>query len=341
MKIILGAIKEFNDDALIMARQLGAEGFHFNTPPIATSDEQFWSERSLRWLKEYTEKFELKLEMIENVPIRFFDKILLGLDGRDEQIENYIKTLHNMGKVGIPILGHHFCPTWAWRTSITTPTRGGATCTAFDAEQAKAGVNAYTVSAKHMVDLKSSGCVPTAESLWKNYEYFVKAVMPEAEKAGVKLIVHPSDPPLREVAGVERIFISPDDFRRAEKIANSEAFGINFCIGTFSQLGGEETVMEMIDEFVTRGKVHMVHFRDVQGTVEHFQECFLGDGRMNPARVMKALYDAGYQGLMLDDHVPFLTGDTRWGHTARSNAFGYLRGMLKVLQLQDAGNTRL
>ena len=93
MKIILGAIKEFNDDALIMARQLGAEGFHFNTPPIATNDENYWTERSLRWLKEYTEKFELKLEMIENVPIRFFDKILLGLPGRDEQIENYIKTL--------------------------------------------------------------------------------------------------------------------------------------------------------------------------------------------------------------------------------------------------------
>ena len=62
MKIILGAIKEFNDDALIMARQLGAEGFHFNTPPIATSDENYWTERSLRWLKEYTEKFEMALE---------------------------------------------------------------------------------------------------------------------------------------------------------------------------------------------------------------------------------------------------------------------------------------
>ena len=122
MKIILGAIKEFNDDALIMARQLGSEGFHFNTPPIATNDEDYWTERSLRWLKEYTEKFELKLEMIENVPIRFFDKILLGLPGRDEQIENYIKTLHNMGKVGIPILGHHFCPTWAW-SNIFPPTK--------------------------------------------------------------------------------------------------------------------------------------------------------------------------------------------------------------------------
>ncbi len=332
MKIILGAIKEFNDDALLMARQLGARGFHFNTPPIATYDEYFWTARALTWLKEYTEKFDLHLEMIENVPIRFFDKIMLGAPGRDEQIENYIKTIHNMGKVGIPILGHHFCPTWAWRTSITTPIDGGATASSFDSALAENGVNAYAVSAKHMVDMKNEGVLPTAEDLWKNYEYFARAVMPEAEKAGVKLIVHPSDPPLKQVAGVERIFISVEDFEKAEKIADSSAFGINFCIGTFSQLGGEEKVMEMIDKFVARDKVQMIHFRDVTGTVDHFTECFLGNGRMNPARVMKALVDHGYDGLMLDDHVPFLTGDTRWGHTARANAFGYLHGLLKAIQ---------
>lgn len=332
MKIILGAIKEFNDDALLMARQLGAEGFHFNTPPIATEEENFWTERALTWLKEYTEKFDLKLEMIENVPVRFFDKIMLGTSGRDEQIENYIKTIHNMGKVGIPILGHHFCPTWAWRTSIITPIRGGATASSFDAALAENGVNAYAISAKHMVDLKTAGVLPTAEELWKNYEYFARAVMPEAEKAGIKLIVHPSDPPLKQVAGVDRIFVSVEDFEKAEKIADSSAFGINFCIGTFSQLGGEEKVMEMIEKFVGRGKVNMIHFRDVIGTVDNFTECFLGDGRMNPARVMKSLVDHGYDGLMLDDHVPFLTGDTRWGHTARANAFGYLRGMLAAIR---------
>jgi mannonate dehydratase len=334
MKIILGAIKEFNDDALLMARQLGAEGFHFNTPPIATNDEDCWTVRALTWLREYTEKFDLKLEMIENVPVRFFDKIMLGTPGRDEQIENYIKTIHNMSKVGIPILGHHFCPTWAWRTSITEPIRGGATASSFDSHLAENGINAYSVSAKHMVDMKNAGVLPTAQKLWQNYEYFVSAVMPEAEKAGIKLIVHPSDPPLRQVAGVDRILISVEDFEKAEKIANSSAFGINFCIGTFSQLGGEETVMEMIQKFVPRGKIQMIHFRDVQGTVDHFTECFLGDGRLNPARVMKALVDHSYDGLMLDDHVPFLTTDTRWGHTARANAFGYLRGMAKALETE-------
>lgn len=333
MKIILGAIKEFNDDALLMARQLGSEGFHFNTPPIATSDEDYWTVRALKWLKEYTEKFDLKLEMIENVPIRFFESIMLGSSDRDEKIENYIKTIKNMGQVGIPILGHHFCPTWAWRTSIHTPIRGGAEASSFKSELANTGVNAYAVSAQHMAKFSKDIPIPTQEDLWNNYEYFIKAVLPEAEKAEVKLIVHPSDPPIKNLAGVDRIFISSADFEKADKMTNSEAWGINFCMGTFSQLGGEDAVVDMIARFVSRGKVHMVHFRDVQGEINDFVECFPGDGRYNPARIMQTLYRNGYDGLVLDDHVPFINNDTRWGHTARANVFGYLRGMQKMMEL--------
>ncbi len=332
MKIILGAIKEFNDDALLMARQLGSEGFHFNTPPIATSDEDYWTVRALKWLKEYTEKFELKLEMIENVPIRFLEGIMLGTPDRDEKIENYIKTIRNMGEVGIPILGHHFCPTWAWRTSITEPTRGGAFVSAFNSEKAESGVNAYAISAQHMARFGKDIQPPTADDLWKNYEYFMKAVLPEAEKAGVKLIIHPSDPPIKRVAGVDRIFVSCDDLERAEKMTNSPCWGINFCMGTISQLGGEEAVLEVIDKFVPKGKVYMVHFRDVQGTINDFKECFPGDGRYDPAKIMRRLHEKGYNGLVLDDHVPFINNDTRWGHTARANVFGYLRGMQRMME---------
>ena len=327
MKIIMGAIKEFNDDALMLARQLGSKGFHFNTPPIASADEKYWTVRSLKWLREYTEKFGLSLDMIENVPIRFFDKIIMGLPGRDEQIENYIKTLHNMGEAGIPILGHHFCPTWAWRTSISKPYRGFAAVSAYDRSVEDKVPNAYTVSRQHMITMGDDIIPPTADDLWKNFEYFIKAVIPEAERAGVRLITHPSDPPLRVVAGVERIFISKEDFLKAEKIADNPAWGINFCMGTFSQLGGEECVVDMLREFVPKKRVGMVHFRDVQGTVENFSECYLGDGRMNPARIMRELYENGYDGLLLDDHVPYLANDTRWGHTSRAYEFGYITGL--------------
>ena len=329
----MGAIKEFNDDALMLARQLGSKGFHFNTPPIASADEKFWTVRSLRWLCEYTEKFGLSLDMIENVPIRFFDKIIMGLPGRDEQIENYIKTLHNMGEVGIPILGHHFCPTWAWRTSISKSYRGFATVSAYDRSVEDKVPNAYTVSKQHMITMGDDIIPPTADDLWKNFEYFIKAVIPEAERAGVRLITHPSDPPLRVVAGVERIFICKEDFLKAEKIADNPAWGINFCMGTFSQLGGEECVVDMLREFVPKKRVGMVHFRDVRGTVENFSECYLGDGRMNPARIMRELYENGYDGLLLDDHVPYLANDTRWGHTSRAYEYGYITGLAAATEL--------
>ena len=332
MKFIFGAIKRFDDSALRMARQLGSQGFHFNTPPIASADEKFWSLTALKWLREYTESFEMKLEMIENVPIRFFDKILLGLPGRDEQIENYIKTVRNMGKAGIPILGHHFCPTWAWRTSVEFPYRLGAFVSAYDHSVHEVLPNAYTQSKDHMVRQNPDIAPPAAEDLWNNFTYFIKAVLPEAEKAGVKLITHPSDPPIAHVAGVDRIFINQDDYRRAEKITGSDAWGINFCMGTFSQLGGEKCLLNMINEFVPKGKIHLIHFRDVQGTVEKFNECFIGEGRYNPAVIMRALKKNGYNGLVLDDHVPFLTDDSNWGYKARAYTYGYLKGMDRMLE---------
>lgn len=335
MKILFGALKEFNDDAMLMANLMGSEGIHFNTPPIATNDENFWTESSLRWLKEYGKRFQLKVEMIENVPVRFIDKIFLGTEGRDEQIENYIKTIKNMGKVGIPLLGHHFCPTWVWRTSSDYPYSLGAGVTAFDKSLIGKVKNATKSSALHKLELPD-GETFTRERLWNNFAYFMNAVLPEAEKSGVRLITHPSDPPIKKIAGAERIFISKEDYLKAENITNSDAWGINLCIGCFSQLGGEDSVLDMIRTFVPKGKVSMVHLRDVQGTIDCFNECLLGKGRFNPAKVLIELKKCGYEGLVMEDHVPFLAGDTRWGHTTRAYQNGYIQGLRAMLDYLDA-----
>jgi mannonate dehydratase len=335
MRIVFGALKEFNDDAMLMAQAMGADGIHFNTPPLARRDENFWSAESLLWLKEYSERFGLRLDMIENVPVRFYDHILTGGPRRDEQIENYIKTVRNMGKAGIPILGHHFCPTWVWRTSVTEPYRGASHVSSFDSSLLGTVPNATKSSALHKLVFPEGKENPTREDLWENFTYFMSAVIPEAEKAGVRLITHPSDPPIEKIAGAERIFISKEDYLKAEKITNSDAWGLNLCVGCFSQLGGEEYVMDMINTFVPRGKVSMVHLRDVQGNIDCFKECFLGDGNFNPAKVLLELKRCGYDGLVMDDHVPFLQGDTRWGHTARAYAHGYIQGLRMMLNYLD------
>lgn len=329
MKAIFGALKEFNDDALIMAKQLGSDGIHFNTPPLP--GDKTWDEDALQYLVDYSAKFDLKVEMIENVPIRFYDKVLLGQPGRDEQIENYIHIIRGMGKVGIPILGHHFCPNWAWRTTLSEHGRGGANVAAYDKDKESNG-NAYVYP--YITD----AVFPDREKLWENYSYFIKAVLPAAEECGVRLAIHPSDPPLEEVDGKARIFISMEDFKRGEAITNSNAWAVNLCLGCFSQHGGEAYVLDAIRYFGERKKIAMVHLRDVQGCGEHFKECFLGEGNYDPAKILCALKEVGYDGCLMDDHVPRIVNDTRWCHTARANANGYIQGMLKMMDYLDRSN---
>ncbi len=329
MHAIFGALKEFNDDAMLMAKQLGTDYIHFNTPPIP--GKETWEADALQYLINYSAKFGLKVEMIENVPISFYDKVLLGLPGREKQIDNYINIIRNMGKVGIPILGHHFCPNWAWRTTLTAKGRGGANVAAYDKDKESDG-NAYVYP--YITDAE----FPSHEQLWENYAYFMHAILPEAEKSGVKIAIHPSDPPLPFVDGKARIFTSLEDFKRGEEIAGSPAWTVNLCLGCFSQIGGEEAVLEAIRYFGKRKKIAMVHLRDVQGCGEHFKECFLGEGNYNPAKVIRVLKKVGYDGCIMDDHVPYIVNATRWGHTARANANGYIQGLLKMMDYMEAEN---
>jgi mannonate dehydratase len=116
------------------------------------------------------------------------------------------------------------------------------------------------------------------------------------------------------------------------EIADSDAWGLDLCLGCWSEMGGERAVMEAIDFFGPRGKILYVHFRDVKGTVPNFAECFIGEGNFNAARVMRALQRAGFTGFLLDDHVPFMIGDTDYGHRGRAHAIGYMQGLLAALE---------
>jgi mannonate dehydratase len=97
---------------------------------------------------------------------------------------------------------------------------------------------------------------------------------------------------------------------------------------------GAANVFEMIDYFGPLGKIFYVHFRDVQGSVPKFAECFLGDGNYDPAEVVLRLKQVGFNGFLLDDHVPFVIGDTPWGHRARGHAIGYMQGLLRMADLR-------
>ena len=130
IRLAIGQFNELTEEKLRFAAQLGVGGVQLNTPRLP--GEQRWEAVDLTGLVLRCEAYGLKLEAIENVPIHFYDKAMLGLPGRDEQIEHYQATIRNLGRAGIPMLGYHWMPNDVWRTSNTTEGRGGARVTSFD-----------------------------------------------------------------------------------------------------------------------------------------------------------------------------------------------------------------
>ncbi|HEV2124839.1 MAG TPA: mannonate dehydratase, partial [Chloroflexota bacterium] len=198
------------------------------------------------------------------------------------------------------------------------PGRGGALVTAFDPALAK--------------DLPlSHGRTYTADEMWQTYEYFVRRVIPVAEAAGVKLALHPDDPPGINLGGIARIMSSFDAFKRASEIVESPSWGLLFCVGCWAEMGGTENVLKGIRHFGAQNKIFYVHFRDVQGSQECFQECFPGEGILDVTGIMKTLKEVGFTGPVIDDHAPQMIGDEGWNVRCRAYQTGYLQGLLRAI----------
>src|ERR1700687_3220616 len=162
MRIALGQFNQATDELLKFARQLGVDGVLLNTPILP--GKKRWEFIDVVRLRARSEEAGLILEALENVPLAFYDKAMLGLPEANEQIENYQATIRNVGRAGIPILGYHWMHNSVWRTSNTTPGRGGAEVTSFDLGLVQ---NAPL----------SHGRIYSEDEMWINYERFTKAVL--------------------------------------------------------------------------------------------------------------------------------------------------------------------
>jgi mannonate dehydratase len=341
IRLSLGHIDVYDDRTASFARQLGLTGVQLHTPTLLPGKEGHWSLEELRNLRERCDADGLRIDGLENVPTAHIWKIHRGLPGRDEQIENYCTTLRNMAAVGIDLLGYNFLPTFVWRTDMATPGRGGALVTGFDLAEASAGnaLASYRLSSPEPLTEPIS-----AERMWANHQYFLDAVLPVAEQVGVRLALHPDDPPVDvPLGGAARIFTTPGSLVRArEQARRSPAWGLDFCLGTVSEMGGQAAAEEVIDTLGAEGAIFYVHFRDVQGTVPSFRECFLGEGNCDPTRVIRRLAEVGFDGFLIDDHVPAMVGDpdtwidissAAYCSRGRAHALGYLQGVLDALGL--------
>lgn len=281
-----------------------------------------WDHMNLLWLKQRFADAGLTLAVIESAPNSIMEPIRLGSPDRDTQIERFCELLWNMGRVGIPVMCYNFMAHFNWvRTSMTTPARGGALVTSYD--------HALMRDAPP----PATGTI-TEETLWENLTYFLRRVVPVAEQAGVKLAIHPDDPPLSPIRGVGRIMTNPDAFQRVIDVAPSPANGITFCQGNFAAMGAD--IPAAIHHFGAQKQIHFVHFRDVRGTPERFEETFHDLGQTDMFAAMRAYREVGFDGPMRPDHVPTLIGEdnTNPGYQAlgRLFAIGYIKGLMEAAE---------
>ncbi|MFH1566488.1 MAG: mannonate dehydratase [Gemmatimonadota bacterium] len=280
----------------------------------------------------------LSLGVIENVPVTFYDRAMLGLPGRDVQIDNVCRTLTSMGRAGIPVLGYH----WMALGGISTDQirgRGGALERHFDLEAARRAPAAALDwrgpvrpgRSVHLPDVEVG-----AEQMWDNLVYFLRRVVPAAEAAGVKLAAHPDDAPIPEFLGVARILGSPAGLQRLIDSVPSPANGIDFCQGTISEMPGVD-VLEAIRAFGRQGKIHFAHFRDTRGTVPKFTEVFMDEGDTDMLAAVEAYRQVGYDGLIRADHTPWIVGDSPRAHRGFAFQIGYMRGLEHTVAQRGTG----
>ena len=263
-------------------------------------------------VKKFTD-FGVTPVAIEPMPNELHDHIKHGDALRDESIEKVISMFPNMRAHGIDTICFNWMAHIGWlRTSSNFPERGGARVTEFN-----------------MADFRPTGAKITADELWANYEYFVKAVIPEAEKYGIKLGLHPDDPPVPRLGDVERIMISKANIKKAVcGIVESDSLGITMCQANYFVMG--EDLEKTIEEFAD--KIFMVHFRNTKGTPNHFRETYHDNGDIDMAAIMKVYIKNGVNVPIRVDHVPTMAGEisTLPGYDAMGRLFaiGYLKGIL-------------
>ncbi len=304
-------VNPFNERNLQLAAQVGVSDMVLTFPGLDAA--------AFRDARRMVEAAGMKLTHLERKVPHL--KMVHRLPGWEQQTKDFKTLIRLMAEQEMKVLCYNWMPDEDWqRTGSEVPERGGARVTEFNL--ANVGRN--------VTDADGKPPVPTpAAQLWENLERFLNEVLPVAEDAGIKLALHPDDPPLPELLGQERILFSNAALRRAVELVPSPSNGICYCVGSLQPAG--EDVIAGIQSLAE--KIFFVHARNVRGTASHFIETWHDNGEIDMPAVIRTLRDIGYKGTLRPDHAPSMAGESNatpgYEMLGRLFAAGYLRGLMQ------------
>ena len=304
---------------------------------------EVWPIEKLKALRETINAAGLEFEVVESVPVH--EDIKLGKPSRDRLIANFQQNIRNCAAVGVKVVCYNFMPVFDWtRTEMAMELPDGSTTLAFDAKAVakidlEQGISLPGWDASYKpAELKALLAEyknVSEEVLWSNLEYFLKAIIPVAIEANVKMAMHPDDPP-RPIFGLPRIVKNRDDLARLLAIVDSPANGLTLCSGS---LGADlcNNIEALVREFGGRGRIHFGHVRNVKvepdGTFYEsgHRSC---EGSLDLGKIMKAYHDVGFDGYIRPDHGRMIWGETgKPGYGLYDRALGavYINGLWEAI----------
>lgn len=310
-----------------------------------------WPVDKIEPLKARIESAGLRFEVVESVPVH--EDIKLGKPSRDRLVANYCQTLRHLAVCGLKVVCYNFMPVFDWtRTTLEMELPDGSRTLGFDTKTIKSidpsqGIQlpgwdtSYTP--EELKGLLAEYANVDEEKLWTHLEYFLRRVIPVADEVGIKMAIHPDDPP-RPIFGLPRIVKNRQDLARLLSIVDTPANGLTLCSGS---LGADcmNDIVAMVREFAGRRRIHFAHLRNVKVN-EAGDFCETGhrsaDGSLDMAEIVRAFYEAGFDGYVRPDHGRMIWGETgRPGYGLYDRALGavYLNGLWEGIAKVDGRRT--
>ena len=314
----------------------GVHGAHDDQPTgtdfgwgLAGDPHQLWRLDELTALRRQVEAAGLQLEAIENFDPAHWHDVLLDGPKRGLQIENIKILLRRLGQAGIPIMGYNFSIAGVAGRTKGKYARGNAVAVGMEGPYDLPIPNGMVWNMVFDPNAPPGTLASiTHDELWRRLQAFLDEVLPVAEEAGVRLALHPDDPPLPTVRAQPRLVYQPRFYQKLIDLNPSPANAMEFCVGTLAEMT-EGDLYETVDRYSKQGRIAYVHLRNVAGKVPTYKETFIDDGDVDILRVLRILRANKFDGIIIPDHAPQMECAAPW-HAGMAYALGYLKAGLSA-----------